>query len=262
MNKLINDFNRGFSLKNDDLRFVDASIRLAFADAIKAHNITGSVILFGCAVSVSGTTASVAEGAIFHDDEIWHVDEHTFTVPDPLVDSPNWCFVASWDAAGAKTDVDLNPHNTYQVRKAVGNMANDITGTISYASMEDVHRLTSVNNSIAQLTAVSGAKRSGRTVDCRAIKRGDMVTIDAGYDMLLLNNSFITVATIPASYRPAEQVEGIIPGYDNADPANPHVVLMYQITTSGNIQVKRMVALAAAAAVSFNLNLPAYSITA
>lgn len=262
MNKLINDFNRGFSLKNDDLRFVDSAVRQAIADAIKAHDFSGSVILYGCEVTVAGTTASVAAGAIFHNDEIWHVDAHTFTVPDPLVASPYWCFVASWDAAGAKTDVDLAPHNTYQVRRAVGDMANDITGTESYESMEDVPRLSGIASSIVNLTASSGAPRSTRTVACRAVKRGDMVTIDAGYDMLLLNNSFVTVATIPSGYRPADVIEGLISGYDNIDPTNPHVVLMYQITTSGDIKVKRMVALGSPAAISFNLNLPAYCITA
>lgn len=262
MNKLINDFNRGFSLKNDDLRFVDAAVRQAIADTVKAHDIPGSVILYGCEVTVDGTTASVAEGAIFHDDEVWHVDAHTFTVPDPLVTSPYWCFVTSWDAAGAKTDVDLAPHNTYQLRKAVGNMANDISGTESYESMEDVPRLSGIASSIGLLTAVSGAKRSTRTVDCRAIKRGDMVVIDAGYDMLLLNNAFVTVATIPSGYRPADVIEGIASGYDNVDPSNPHVAIMYQISTSGDIKVKRMVALGAPAAISFNLNLPAYCINA
>lgn len=262
MNKLINDFNRGFSLKNDDLRFVDAAVRQAIADAVKAHNFTGSVIVWGCAVTVVGTTASVAEGAIFHNNEVWHVDAHTFVVPDPIVDSPNWCFITAWDAAGAKTDVDLAAHNTYQIRKAVGSMDDDVTGTESFESMEDVPRLSGIASSIVNLTSSAGAPRSGRSVACRAVKRGDMVTIDAGYDMLLLNNSFATVATIPSGYRPADVIEGLLSGYDNADPANPHIVLMYQISTAGDIKVKRMVALGSPAAVSFNLNLPAYCITA
>lgn len=120
MNRIETNFNLGFDLVLEDFRFQDAAVRLAFADLTKALGHSGPVILWGCNVSYAGTMATVTEGAIFYNNEIWHVYAHTFQVPSPDPGDPSWCFVISNDPEGAKLDSELNPHQTYEVRKAVG----------------------------------------------------------------------------------------------------------------------------------------------
>ncbi len=123
MNKIENSFDRGFSLKNDDFRWTDDAVRLALANLVKSllnEDPAVSCILWGCEVSISNTTASVSEGAIFHLDEIWHVSAHSFTVPNPLSAPPNWVFRKTYDPAGVKTDKDLQSHNAYEIRDVVG----------------------------------------------------------------------------------------------------------------------------------------------
>ena len=102
MNKLINDFNRGFSLKNDDLRFVDSAVRLALSDLAKAVLGVSARVMWGCEVSEHGAYIAITEGAIFYNGEIWHVYAHNVAVATPLAVPVYWAFVGEFDASGVK----------------------------------------------------------------------------------------------------------------------------------------------------------------
>ena len=86
MNKLQNDYNRGFSFKNDDLRFIDDAVRLALADLTKAIGGTTSRVLWGCAVSEHINYITIAEGAVFWNNEIWHLPAHNLFATLPITE--------------------------------------------------------------------------------------------------------------------------------------------------------------------------------
>lgn len=138
MNKLINDYNRGFSLKNDDLRFVDAAVRLALSDIIKSMGISTSRIMWGCEVTEHGTYISITEGAIFWNNEIWHVYAHNVIVAIPLAVPIYWAFVGENDPAGVKLDKDLVSHDAYQIRKAIASLVAAPAGVIGSLPWSDV----------------------------------------------------------------------------------------------------------------------------
>lgn len=130
MNRLETNFNRGFSLKSDDLRFVDASIRLALGDIAKAICGDTPKILHGCAkrYEVQGSEI-IEDGAIFFQNEVWHVYEHVVLGLEQGFYG-FWNFIEEYDAAGVKLDADLASHQTYVVRKAVLS-ENPIVGSIA-----------------------------------------------------------------------------------------------------------------------------------
>jgi hypothetical protein len=130
MNKLINDFNRGYSLKNDDLRFIDAAIRLAFDDIVKSLGGSSPRVLWGCALIEHGTYISITEGAIYFQGEIWHVYPHNLIVAIPRIVPIYWVFMTEFDAAGAKLDKDLVSHDTYQKRFAVSSLTSNPAGSV------------------------------------------------------------------------------------------------------------------------------------
>lgn len=252
MNKLINTWNRGFSLKNDDIRFVDESVRLAFNDTMRTLNQKGNcVILWGCEVSFVGFTATVLEGAIYWSGEIFHVFPHSYTSTDPYGESNYWNFIAEWDSSGAKTDKDLLSHQAYQIRKAVGS-GSLISGRLGESIMLATPTLDSLTNSEAVLTIVYPfTKSTGRVTACRAIRHEDMITIDGAFYSLNIS-SFSHCAVIPLGYRPIEIVEFacvICNTYTGS-----HSSAICRITTNGNIYIKRLDENAGSFPQEFNLH--------
>jgi len=138
MNKLINDYNRGFSLKNDDLRFIDAAVRLALSDIVKSMGMSNSRVLWGCEVTEHSTYISITEGAIFYNSEIWHVYAHNVAVVTPVAVPVYWAFVGEFDASGVKLDMDLVSHNAYQIRKAIASLVTDPAGVIGFLPWSEV----------------------------------------------------------------------------------------------------------------------------
>lgn len=254
MNKLLTNITGGFPFTLDDLRFQDDATRLAIADSIKTIAGDGPVILYGCGLTIAGTTVSVSEGAILWQGEIWHVFPHNYAVPNPMPEAPHWNFITANDAAGSKVFEDGQTHQVYQVRKAVGSYL-PLEGALGSVYIDSAPRLNEVGNSTENLAMAAAAELPGRTNQSRSIKRGAVIGIDAGLSLLMLGNTFIHVATVAAAHRPVESIEGVTPGLDNIDPLNPHVVLMYKIDPDGKIYIKRMVLTGAMTAVSFKLNL-------
>lgn len=137
MDKLINDFNRGFNLKNNDLRFVEAAVRLTISDIINFIKPNAPFRLWGCAVTEHGSYISVSEGAIYWEGEVWHVFAHNLAVATPLVAPVYWVFVTEYDPAGVKLDKDLVSHDTYQVRKAKSSLTTNPDGAIGYIILNE-----------------------------------------------------------------------------------------------------------------------------
>jgi len=232
MNKLLTDYNRGFSLKSNDLRWVDDSVRLAIADLCKGLGISGQVILWGCNVTYSGTTATVTEGAIFFQDEVWHVSAHTFTVTDP-VGSPVWAFVLTYHPDGAKLDKDLAPHQTYQIRRAVGAQVG-IPFPAETIDFADVPRLDN-NYSTAALSIEAGITAIG---DSTVIKSGRLAFIEVSVRVNVSTADNTLVATIPAGYRPNRTIRGVC--MMAAATATSKVIASWFITDAGLVYIDRM----------------------
>lgn len=214
MNKLINTWNRGFSLKNDDLRFVDAAVRMALSDLAKGFNSKNAIILWGCEVTVVGTVATVTEGAIYFLSEVFHVNPHTFVVPNPLTESPLWCAVAEWDAAGAKTDVDLQAHQAYQIRKVVGSMT-AIAGQLGSALFDATSRIPDINLSSADIPLPANVTLANNYLDCKVMLLGGIVTLEMGVAMSAPSAppAATNIGTIPVGFRPRNYLNGICYGY-------------------------------------------------
>lgn len=254
MNKLLTNITGGFPFTLDDLRFLDDANRLAVADIIKTIAGDGPVILYGCGITDAGVNVSVAEGAILWQGEIWHVFPHSYIAPSPMPDAPQWNFVAVDDAAGSKVFENGVTHQVYQVRKAVGSYL-PIDGALGSFSVDEVPRLSDEGTSSADLTWNAAAELPGRSRPSRSIRRGPVISIDAGMVLPMLGNTFLHIASITnSSHYPLETIEGLTPGLDNVDPTNPHAILMYKIDTDGKIYVKRMVSLGSPMAVSLRIN--------
>lgn len=209
MNKLINDFDRGFSLKNDDLRFVDAAVRLALADICKALG-GETAILWGCGSVQIGTSLAVLEGAIFHDGEIWHVAAHTAVVANPIVTGPYWCFATSFDAAGAKLDMDLVSHSTYQVRTAFANATGTGSGVIAGELFSAVRRWTEVL--FDNETAVIAMSPGITDVDAKVRRTQGIVIINGRINATLLAAPLSKIVfMIPDGFRPEKRISGYQP---------------------------------------------------
>ncbi len=234
MNKLINDFDRGFSLKNDDLRFVDAAVRDALASICNGIAFQDSAyILYGCVVTIIGTTATVSKGAIFYENEIWAVEDHTFAVLDPLPDPPNWAFCETYDANGVKLDKDLASHNTYAVRSAIGYMVGgEPSGTIALVGMDLVPRLRELmlqrTNTYGAIVEYINDPIEG-TVSIR--KSNETVSLTGTLKKTLTPGTPIHLFTVPSGYRLGSKTAGITYGEKTSDSAVK--IIEWYITSDG-----------------------------
>ncbi len=236
MNKIINDFTRGFSLKNDDFRFIDAAVRLALNDICTALG-SNSFILHGCVVSINGTTCSVTEGAIFFDTEIWHVAAHTFTVPDPLADAPYWCFTVSYDFTGAKLDKDLVSHDTYQLRKAVGYATNAAAGTVAAVQMDAMPAMMDVLLVRSYSQAVNVVYPNNPTEGTvNIIKMIGIVTLRGDLTQTIDGGGFTQLFTVPQGFRLNAKLAGI--AYAEKLSDNSSIMVYWKLNADGKFYVK------------------------
>lgn len=215
MNKLINDFNRGFALKNDDLRFIDASIRQALADiaAVFPNSNTQACILWGCVVSsdVSAQTLSMSEGAILWAGEIWHLNAQVLSAPIPLPDMPFFCFKTTVDLAGGKLDKDLVHHETYQVRDCFVNLTGAIQGNIIGSVGFDVISRAKdllIQSLTTTATAAISPLTPATTGTVRLRKMNGIVHVSGALSQQALPNSERIWFTLPEGYRPACAMSG------------------------------------------------------
>lgn len=234
MNKLINDFNRGFSLKNNDFRFIDESVRLALSDlCMGMSGEKTSFIIWGAVMSVSGTTATVTEGSIFHQGEIWHVPAHTFAVADPMTEEPYWQFVTALDAAGAKLDKDLVSHNTYELRTCRGSADETGADVLFSTAFSTVDRLVDI---LFGRVLASGALNSGVTGSVNLIKVNGIVNIDGSATETIISGDATLLFTLPSGFRPRVKIYGECLAYTSSGGNLFKVV--YELTTSGQYSVR------------------------
>jgi len=215
MDQLINTFDRGFSLKNDDLRFIDASVRQALSDICRGLGKGyEAFIIWGAEVTIVGTTASVTEGAIYYGNEVWHVAAHDFTVPDPLPDVPYWIFTANYDADGAKLDKDLVSHNTYQLRTAKGNMSMSGSDVLSGEAFDAVPRLATINNPVTTSTlALLNDAELVSGIPAGAIKSNGYVSLYGKIQQYIVIAGVTSIDLTPA-FSPKTAFTGFIPAFD------------------------------------------------
>lgn len=237
MNKLINDFNRGFSLKNDDLRFVDASVRLALADITSALSGSGGAcILWGCDIAYIYPIFIVSAGAIYYEGEVWHVYEHTFSMPDPNAQQLLWCFRTSNDAAGAKIDNDMGTHQAYQVRDCILDNNGSRAGMIGSISAWKTPLAGDFffGKGEAPVTYNYGAITApGSTV--LAIKVNGVCTLTGSISASVSGGSGENHVILPAGYRPKFRISGYVAAKVSGSPDAMPIQLSYEIRTNGDI---------------------------
>ena len=81
MNKLLTEYNNGFPLLLDDLRFIDDIYRSGIESILKAFANNTDCIVFGCEKTYDGNTLSISAGAIWHDNELFAFAGGTQTNP-------------------------------------------------------------------------------------------------------------------------------------------------------------------------------------
>jgi hypothetical protein len=230
MNRINTNYNGGFPLNLNDLRFTDDAVRLAFKDILRGFAGNTPVVIFGCeATPIEPEGHTISEGAIFYQGEIWHVDEHTI---GEYGDAPDWAFYLTYDETGNKIFKDGIQHNTYELRKAKQYGLNgQPAGTIYTTSANNVKLIKDIflgnawaNPTLgANTTIISGsALLLGKTIN-RVTLQGQ------------IRNSYISgnalALTLPVGFRPATALSGYIPGKITGQ--TDFIMLRYALNTAG-----------------------------
>lgn len=259
MNKLINTWNRGFSLKNDDFRFIDDSVRLALTDIAKSFGPYSTMRLWGAEITVNGTVATITEGAIYYQGEVFHVYPHVVNGSVSMPYSLHWRFVTEWDSAGVKVDADLQSHNAYQIRKALVSET-ALPNQFGSTPVSNVVNAWEARNGIGIIALVNAQTRTDRNASNMAIKHGNLVTLDMGITVLLSGDGWQHCATIPINYRPKNIVESSVYAYEGIDPSSTYIPVLVRIDTTGEINIKRVVLVSSPRPCIFNINGPSFYI--
>jgi hypothetical protein len=122
MNKLLTNFNGGFPLTLDDIRWNDDAYRYAFNNLLNAFytGATPNFIVSGCEVSALQSPQNgihITEGLVYIEGELLQVDAH-----DVIYDGHDlYAFQKSvtYDSAGNKVFKDASSQQTYQVNGGV-----------------------------------------------------------------------------------------------------------------------------------------------
>lgn len=85
MKKIDSNFNKGYRLFNDDIRFLQSAFTESFAALISAYNINFTeneiIILSGLNRTVSGGIVTYSEGYVIWNHEVCKVEEVSFPIP-------------------------------------------------------------------------------------------------------------------------------------------------------------------------------------
>lgn len=144
MDKFITTDLGGLPLKLNDLRFQDQAYRLALNDILKSIIGDDSAVIYGCVITPSGSnTYSVDEGAIYFQNELWHVYQHTFAWQ--VGEIPQWHFITEFDAEGSKTFYNGQQFQTYQRRYAVVSVSTPANALDSISIYSLLGRISTLN---------------------------------------------------------------------------------------------------------------------
>lgn len=239
MNRLKTELHGGMPLHGDDLRFIDDANRTAMSDILKSsYENYLAVVLHGCKVTEANGGYNVTEGAIFYNNEVWHVNAHYFPAPIPLYAEPNWCFTVKPGPLGSKNFFNGETYNVHEIRQAVLSM-NPVSDQIASIPASLVIHADTLNKKRALLPAnqASGVyEADGQQKPSDVVQQNNVVFIDAIYICNNLLNSALHVATLPADFRPKNQIRKLIQGYT----ASKNIALSCYIETSGKIYVQRL----------------------
>jgi len=248
MNKLQTEFDGGMPFALDDLRFMQAANRKALASLARALvKYSGKevpVIIYGAQISNNGTdTVSISEGAMYYNEEIWHIPAHSFTSPIPLTESPFWNLERSFDPSGDKIFYDGEMHRTYEIRNAKAAMTVS-ENAIHSLPWELTIRLENAGSNYANLLANTAGgvnERADRVKRSRVSNERGIIHIDAGFTFnvnIPAGNAWVVLATLPVGYRPLSYVEWFAPATTLYAPNNPNVIFCARIDVDGAIRVK------------------------
>jgi len=230
MNRINTNYNGGFPLNLNDLRFNDDAIRLALRDIMRGLAGDQAVVIFGCQiVELETENYQVSEGAIFYQGEIWHVYQHTVDYPDV----PNWAFYVSHDPDGNKMFKDGIQHNTYEVRNALLCLPGSYPeGTLYTISADQVLNLKDVFLEVgwADPTLMNGTTivtgsglLLGKSLKTVTLHGKIHVSIDP-VGLIVLN--------IPAGFRPTLATGGYLQVKTSTDDI---ITVRYILGTDGNL---------------------------
>lgn len=245
MNKLISNFNYGFSLKSNDIRWLTDS----FTDSIQAFfsafgaTAPNSYRLSGCDISIDHATHATTAGYIVLNGEVLKVDAHSVDVTPGH--TAKWDVEETNDNIGNKLDKFGNPHQCYLVRK--GKLVDTVVATpptympynaefihekiknLVNATEEAWHYVGTLGN---PAFAPGWENTAGNVENLRFKKTVDGRVQIEGH---IKNDNFSSlIFTLPEGYRPTKYREIQTYLLSSTDVYYPVLV---EITDTGNVQL-------------------------
>lgn len=151
MDKLDLTHTGGFPLRQDRLAFMQESIRLAIGhlgngvqalvsyDPSQQPQFVDGYVIYGCKITNNGDgTATVAAGAVFLNNQVYQVDDHTITLS---TSANRWYYFMEEitdDPAGVKEYFDGLSHPTQKIIRAKLSFSNYGDGVAQLADLMNV----------------------------------------------------------------------------------------------------------------------------
>lgn len=231
MNRLNTWQTGGMPLSLEDFRFLDNANRQALADiATSVYSGRPTVIMYGCRASSHEGGYLIEAGAIYHENEIWHVDQHFFVAPNPMPEEPFWIFDSSPGPEGSKTFYDGSVHNVHEVRKAYLSLS----PSANSLPASSVVRYEDINKAQAKLfpNTSAGVRGAEDGTPSLITKIGNIVSINASFICDQFNGNTLLITTIPEAYRYSGKLLYPVIGYS---PSLGYVIYFCTITRFGEL---------------------------
>jgi hypothetical protein len=256
MNTIITTDTGGFPFMLDDIRFLDIANREAFSDAMRSMygGIPGTdigVILYGADPGAGTAT----EGAIFYNNEIWHMDAHSFSYTSNA--NVRACFTVAYAASGSRIFHNGNPHQVHQIRKVVYANYDDIPeSSIKELSF---NQLRSINSNLIYINPInySGTWIMRPGHNALITKVGRLVIGNIGFaddDLDTIGNFWDEVGSIPVNYRPLSRITGTSFVENNQDVLYADPYICWEIATTGVISIYKTSFIGNGTGIRFNIN--------
>lgn len=245
MNNLKTNYNGGFPLVLDDLRWIDASVREAFKGIMSAFNATGSetFILIGCVRTVDTGVVSISAGYVSIGGEVCAVSAHSYAEPTGG-DVEYWSLVTSFDTDGDKEFQDTTVNQTYEIRKAKVLVAASVPADHSaYDSLETIHKyivdklprdswklFNTLTVGVSGLFPGTWNALCYKDLDGFIHLKGTLLFEDESPGPIS-----VLKATLPVGYRPSETLTRVI-GVD--DGTGAATICLLSILVNGEIRLK------------------------
>jgi hypothetical protein len=234
MNKLINTFNKGFSLYNDDVRFLQEALTEAIKALASPFENGEIIILSGCEKTVSLGIASFTEGYVLKDSEIFKVPATSFSTLVP--GSVEKFFLSeTYNSSGLKiSDDGLDSNDSWLIREYNIAMGEFALPNQSFSSTKRLFEV--IKEKLPQKpweTFKTFTDTEFLTGDYESdISLGiDGITVLRGKMMFNDVSPGDVVATIPVGFRPTQAIERSVSYYAESAVQT----LIVRISTSGQV---------------------------